>query len=94
MALHCVSLFPCTVSAAPFFHPYRVKLNDVRASCSGSWVRNANATELVAYPSMVGPGGTRDVSGPFFVTYTYVQPGEGFANRYMAWRNVTVRPPF
>jgi hypothetical protein len=67
--------------------PHFSYLNAVR----GSWNRDANATELVAYLSMVGPAGTRDVGSSFYVTYTYLQPGEGFANRYMAWRNVTVR---
>jgi len=49
---------------------------------ANDWRRPA-PTELYAYPSMVGEQGFNDVAGRFFLTYTYIPPGQDFTQRYL-----------
>ncbi|PTL75164.1 hypothetical protein [Vitiosangium sp. GDMCC 1.1324] len=53
-----------------------------------SWKRPA-PTELIAYPSVLSPDTVdHEIRNPFILTYTYVQPGEGFDKRYLVFRDV------
>ncbi len=45
---------------------------------------------MYAYPGLLGEGGVRNIGNTLMLTYTYLQPGETFVNRYMAWRNVSL----
>jgi hypothetical protein len=46
------------------------------------WNRPA-PTDLYAYPSMIAPHGFSDIAQHFFLTYTYIAPGEDFRRRYL-----------
>lgn len=53
-----------------------------------NWNRPA-PTELVAYPSVMSYDDvSNQVGSSFLLTHVYVQPGEGFAQRYLVFRDV------
>jgi hypothetical protein len=60
-----------------------------------NWQRPA-PTELYAYPSMVADQGLNNIAHHFFLTYTYVPPGEDFSQRYLimheAWIAAATTP--
>jgi hypothetical protein len=47
-----------------------------------NWKRPA-PTDLYAYPSMMSEQGFNTIAGPFFLTYTYLPPGQDFSQRYL-----------
>ena len=49
---------------------------------ANEWKRPA-PTDFYAYPSMVAQHGFNDIGGRFYLTYTYIPPGEGFTQRYL-----------
>ena len=59
------------------------------------WKRPA-ATELYAYPSMVAEQGFNNIARHFFLTYTYIPPGQDFTQRYLimheAWISAARTP--
>jgi hypothetical protein len=59
------------------------------------WKRPA-ATDLYAYPSMVGEHGFNNISRHFFLTYTYIPPHQDFTQRYLvvheAWIGLNATP--
>jgi len=59
------------------------------------WKRPAS-TDLYAYPSMVAEQGFNDIAGHFFLTYTYIPPGQDFTQRYLivheAWISAARTP--
>lgn len=53
-----------------------------------NWDRPA-ATELVAYPSVMNYTNVKNqISSPYLLTYVYIQPNEGFSQRYLVFRDV------
>lgn len=58
-------------------------------SYEGSWDRQANAGDLVAYPSFVSVYGDSDrVDDVFWLYYMYLNPGDGFDRRYLVRRKL------
>jgi hypothetical protein len=55
-----------------------------------NWQRPAS-TELYAYPSMVAEQGLNDIAYHFFLTYTYIPPGEDFSQRYLIMQEAWIR---
>eukprot|EP00045_Choanoeca_perplexa_P010470 m.105914 g.105914 ORF g.105914 m.105914 type:complete len:468 (+) comp15294_c0_seq14:3-1406(+) len=55
-----------------------------------NWTRASTSGELYAYVSPVGLGGTHDVQHDFSLYYTYLQPGETFAQRYPTRRSISL----
>ena len=47
-----------------------------------NWKRPA-PTDLYAYPSMMSEQGFNTIAGRFFLTYTYLPPGQDFSQRYL-----------
>ena len=47
-----------------------------------NWKRPA-PTDLYAYPSMVAETGGNEIGQHFFLTYTYIPPGQDFTQRYL-----------
>jgi hypothetical protein len=62
---------------------------------ANDWKRPA-PTDLYAYPSMVGEHGFNNIARHFFLTYTYIPPGQDFTQRYLvmqeAWINLAPAP--
>jgi hypothetical protein len=62
---------------------------------ANDWKRPA-PTDFYAYPSMVGALGFNDIARRFFLTYTYIAPGEDFSRRYLvvqpAWIDLARAP--
>jgi hypothetical protein len=55
-----------------------------------NWQRPA-ASELYAYPSVVAEQGLNNIAHHFFLTYTYVPPGEDFSQRYLVTQEAWIR---
>jgi len=55
-----------------------------------NWKRPA-PSELYAYPSMVAERGFNDIGRHFFLTYTYIPPGEDFSQRYLIMQEAWIR---
>lgn len=55
-----------------------------------NWQRPA-PSELYAYPSMVADQGFNNIAHHFFLTYTYVPPGEDFSQRYLVTQEAWIR---
>jgi hypothetical protein len=49
---------------------------------ANEWQRPA-PTDLYAYPSMVAEQGFNNIARHFFLTYTYIPPGQDFTQRYL-----------
>ena len=62
---------------------------------SNDWKRPAPG-DLYAYPSMVAEHGFNNIERHFYLTYTYIPPGEDFTRRYLvmqeAWIELTSIP--
>jgi len=62
-----------------------------------NWNRPA-PSELYAYPSMVADQGFNNIAQHFFLTYTYIPPGEDFSSRYLimheAWIRASPKPQY
>jgi hypothetical protein len=62
---------------------------------ANDWKRPA-PTDLYAYPSMVAERGFNNIAQHFFLTYTYIPPGEDFTQRYLvmheAWISLAATP--
>jgi hypothetical protein len=62
---------------------------------ANDWKRPA-PTDLYAYPSMVAKHGFNNIAQHFFLTYTYIPPGEDFTQRYLvmheAWIGLAAAP--
>ena len=54
------------------------------------WERPA-ATDLYAYPSMIGEHGLSDIGGHFFLAYTYLPPGADFTQRYLVMHEARIQ---
>jgi hypothetical protein len=54
------------------------------------WIRSAPTTELVGYPSVVDYDGDDLWNSGFMLTHLYIQPTEGFNQRYLVYRDVAV----
>lgn len=52
-----------------------------------AWTRDADAPDLIAYPSIVATTGGRSWDKDFLLTYTYLAPGEGFSQRKLVFRS-------
>ena len=53
------------------------------------WKRPA-ASDLYAYPSMVAEHGLNNISGHFFLTYTYIPPDQDFTQRYLVMHEASI----
>ena len=64
---------------------------------ANDWKRPA-PSDLYAYPSMVAEHGFNNLGRHFYLTYTYIPPGEDFTHRYLvmheAWIERTPAPQF
>ena len=54
-----------------------------------AWKRPA-PTDLYAYPSMVAEEGGNEIGRHFFLTYTYIPPGEDFTQRYLVMHDAWI----
>jgi hypothetical protein len=60
-------------------------------SYEGSWDRQANNRELIAYPSFVSvDGDSNQVGDVFWLYYMYLNPGDDFDRRYLVRRKIRV----
>jgi hypothetical protein len=60
-------------------------------SYEGSWDRQANNRDLVAYPSFVSADGdSNQVGDIFWLYYMYLNPGDNFDRRYLVRRKIRV----
>ncbi len=53
------------------------------------WKRPA-ASDLYAYPSMVAEHGLNNIGRRFFLTYTYIPPGQDFTQRYLVMHEASL----
>jgi hypothetical protein len=53
------------------------------------WKRPA-ASDLYAYPSMVAERGLNNIGRRFFLTYTYIPPGQDFTQRYLVMHEASI----
>jgi hypothetical protein len=56
---------------------------------ANDWKRPA-ASDLYAYPSMVAEHGLNNIGRHFFLTYTYVPPGQDFTQRYLVMHEASI----
>ncbi len=56
---------------------------------ANDWKRPA-ASDLYAYPSMVAEHGLNNIRRRFFLTYTYIPPGQDFTQRYLVMHEASI----
>jgi hypothetical protein len=56
---------------------------------ANEWRRPA-PSDLYAYPSMVGEHGFNNIGRRFFLTYTYIAPGDDFTQRYLVMHEASI----
>jgi hypothetical protein len=56
---------------------------------ANDWKRPA-PTDLYAYPSMVAEHGFNNIARHFFLTYTYIPPGQDFTQRYLVMHEASI----
>lgn len=56
---------------------------------ANDWKRPA-ASDLYAYPSMVAQHGFNNIGRHFFLTYTYIPPGQDFTQRYLVMHEASI----
>jgi len=55
-----------------------------------NWLNRDQTGELIGYPSIMAPNGSRSWIDRFYLTYMYLQPNENFQKRYIVVREVLV----
>jgi hypothetical protein len=56
---------------------------------ANDWKRPA-PSDLYAYPSMVAEHGFNNIARHFFLTYTYIPPGQDFSQRYLVMHDASI----